>query len=181
MWLYISWVLVLLGAEISYAAQRLHAFVRRGLSEGLSPLSRQKAAVLALAHLAMRFQAGLAPQTLAETAQDLRLPEDVLAGVLAILAEAGMAVETGEEESHGYGLAVSPELIRVADVAGAVMECGGGDECSVLMADNGKVDGLFAAFGQVVRQSQANVTLAEFVRIEAEALRAEKMLAEGAA
>ena len=67
------------------------------------------------------------------------------------------------------------------NVAGAVMECGGGDECSVLMADNGKVDGLFASFGQVVRQSQANVTLAEFVRIEAEALRADKMLAEGAA
>ena len=181
MWLYISWVLVLLGAEISFAAQRLNAFVRRGLSEGLSPLARQKAAVLALAHLAKRFQAGLAPQTLPETAQELRLPEDVLGGVLGILAEAGMAVKIGEEDNQGYGLAVSPELIHVADVAGAVMECGGGDECGVLMADDARMESLFTAFGLAVRQSQANVTLAEFVRPEAEALRVERMMSEGAA
>ena len=180
-WLYISWVLVLLGAEISFAAQRVHAFVRRGLSEGLSPLSRQKTAVLGLAHLAGRFQAGLAPQTLSETAQDLRLPEDVLGGVLGILTEAGMAVEIGDEELRGFGLAVSPELIRMADVAQAVLECGGGDECSMLMADDGRVDALFSAFGQAVRESRANVTLAEFVRKDAEALLVEKMLSGGGA
>lgn len=180
-WLYISWVLVLLGAEISFAAQRLHAFVRRGLSEGLSPLSRQKAAVLALAHLARRFQAGLPPQTLSETAQSLRLSADVLEDVLGLLAEAGMAVEIGDEESRGFGLAVSPELIRMADVAGTVLECGGGDECSMLMADDDRVDALFSAFGQAVRGSEANVTLAEFVRGEVEALRAGRMLSGGGA
>jgi len=180
-WLYISWVLVLLGAEISFAAQRLHAFVRRGLSESLSPLSRQKAAVLALAHLAGRFQAGLPPQTLAEACQALRLPEDVLCGVLEILTEAGMTVEIGDEDLRGYGLAVSPEMIRVADVAAAVLECGSGEECSVLMSDDGRVDSLFQAFGQALRESAANVTLAEFVRTEAEALRVDRMLSAGGA
>jgi membrane protein len=178
-WLYISWVLVLLGAEISFAAQRVHAYVRRGLSEGLSPLSRQKAAVLALAHLAVRFQAGLPPQTLAETSQALRLPEDVVGGVLELLVQPGMTVEIGEEESRGFGLAVSPELIRLADVAAAVQECGNGDECDVLLADDGRVDALFQSFGQAVRESKANVTLAEFVRTDAETLLAEKMLAGG--
>jgi len=180
-WLYISWVLVLLGAEISFAAQRVHAYVRRGLSEGLSPLSRQKTALLALAHLAGRFQAGLPPETLAETGQALRLPEDVLDGVLGILAEAGLAVEIGDEELRGYGLAVSPEMIRVADVAAAVLECGNGDECSVLLADDGRVDALFQAFAQAQRESAANVTLAEFVRAEAEALRVDRLLSAGGA
>lgn len=180
-WLYISWVLVLLGAEISFAAQRLHVYVRRGLSEGLSPLSRQKTAVLALAHLAGRFQAGLPPQTLAEACQALRLPEDVLGGVLEILTEAGMTVEIGDEDLRGYGLAVSPEMIRVADVAAAVLECGNGEDCSVLMSDDGRVDSLFQAFGQALRESAANVTLAEFVRTEAEALRVDRMLSAGGA
>ena len=180
-WLYISWVLVLLGAEISFAAQRLHAFVRRGLSEGLSPLSRQKAAMLALAHLAKRFQAGLAPQPLSATAQELRLPEDVLADVLVILTEAGMTVEIGDEDLRGFGLAVSPELIRVADVAAAVLECGGGEECGLLMTDDGRVDALFQAFGQAVRESRANVTLADFVREDAEALLMERMMSVGGA
>ena len=165
-WLYISWVLVLLGAEISFAAQHLHAFVRRGLSEGLSPLSRQKVAMQALAHLASRFQAGLPPQTLPQVAQTLRLPEDVLADVLRLLAGVGMTAELCDEESHGFTLAISPELIRVADVAGAVLECGGGDECGLLMTDDGRVDVLFAEFSKAVRTSAANVTLAEYVRGE---------------
>jgi len=180
-WLYISWVLVLLGAEISFAAQRVHSYVRRGLSESLSPLSRQKTAVLALAHLATRFQTGQAPQPLSETAQALRLPEDVLGGVLDMLTQAGMTVEIGEEESRGYGLAVSPELIRLADVAATVLECGNGDDCDVLLADDGRVDALFKTFAQAMRESQANVTLAEFVRKDAETLLVEKMLVAGEA
>jgi membrane protein len=178
-WLYISWVLVLLGAEISFAAQRVHTYVRRGVSEGLSPLSRQKTAVLALAHLARRFQAGLAPLPLARTARELRLPEDVLGGVLGALAEAGLTVEIGDEDSRGYGLAVSPELICMADVAKAMLECGSGDECSELMADDGRVDALFKAFGLALRESEANVTLAQFVRKDVEELLARRPKSEG--
>jgi membrane protein len=177
-WLYISWVLVLLGAEISFAAQHLHAYVRRGLSEGLSPVSRQKAAVLALGHLAARFEAGLAPLALPSLAQALRVPVDVLEDVLGLMTEAGMAVELQDEEARSFGLAVSPEMIRMADVAATVLECGNGFECGSLMTDDGRVDALFAAFGQAVRESRANVTLAEFVRGEAEALRAGKALAD---
>ncbi|MDP3428623.1 MAG: hypothetical protein Q8S17_14780, partial [Humidesulfovibrio sp.] len=153
--------------------------VRRGFSEGLSPLSRQKTAVLVLAHLARRFQAGLAPQPLSAAVQDLRLPEDVLAEVLGTLTAVGMTVEIGDEDSRGFGLAVSPELIRVADVAAAVLECGGGDECGVLMADDGRVDALFQDFAQAARASSANVTLADFVRKDAEALLVERLLSVG--
>ncbi len=171
-WLYISWVLVLLGAEIAFATQHLHAYVRRGLSETLSPLSRQKAALLALAHLAERFEAGLPPQNLAETAKALRVPADILEDVLGLLSETGLTVELLDEEARSFGLAVAPELIRVADVATAVLECGGGDECGVLMADDGRVEALFAGFAQAVQGSAGNVTLAEFVRVEAERLKA---------
>jgi len=69
----------------------------------------------------------------------------------------------------------------MADVAGAVLECGGGDECGALMADDGRVDALFQAFGQALRESAANVTLAEFVRADVEALLVDRMLAAGAA
>lgn len=177
-WLYISWVLVLLGAEISFAAQHLHAYVRRGLSEGLSPASRQKSALLALAHLTTRFQAGLPPQPLPQIAQILRLPVDVLEDVLGLLAEVGLTVEIASEEARSFTLAVSPELIRVADVSKAVLECGGGDECGMLMSDDGRVDALFAEFDKAMRGSAANVTLAEFVSGEVSSLRAGRGVSE---
>jgi membrane protein len=175
-WLYISWIIVLLGAEISYAAQHLHSFVRRGLSERLSPLSRQKVAVAAITHIAARFAAGLSPLSVEALSRELRLPEDVVLDALTALAEAGLTVPLGdaasEGENRGYGLAVSAENIRMAEVLDVLALCGDGGDCGGMVMHDG-VEPLFAAIGEAVRTSPANVTLAEFSRQEAEALRGE--------
>jgi len=168
-WLYISWIIVLLGAEVSFAAQHLHAFVRRGLSANMSPLSRQKVAVAALAHLAARFQAGLSPLSVEELARNLHLPEDVVLDTLSTLAEAGMTVPLGEEDARGYGLAVAAENIRLASVAEVIATCGDGGTCGTVFETG--ADPLFEAFAEAVRQSPANTTLAEYARAEAESLR----------
>jgi len=169
-WLYISWIIVLLGAELSYAVQHLHAFVRRGLAMNMSPLSRQKVAVTALTHLAGRFAAGFAPLTLVELAREIHLPEDVLQETLAALAEAGMTVPLGEEEDErGYGLAIAAENIRLADVVAVIENCGEGSSSGSLLKSD--TDPLFAAFAEAVRKSPANVTLAEYAAGTTEELR----------
>jgi len=170
-WLYISWIIVLLGAEVSYAVQHLGAFVRRGLSVNMSPLSRQKVAIAALAHIQARFSAGLSPLSGAELARALQLPEDVVMENLAALAEVGLTVPLGEEEERGFGLAVAAENIRLADVVAVIENCGDGLSCSTVLESS--VDPLFAAFAEAVRQSPANVTLAEYAESETEALRTE--------
>ncbi len=168
-WLYISWIIVLLGAEVSFAVQHLHAFVRRGLSVNMSPLSRQKVAVAALGHLAARFQAGLSPLSVEELSRNLHLPEDVVQDTLSALADAGMTVPLGEEDARGYGLAVAAENIRLASVAEVIATCGDGGTCGTVFETG--ADPLFEAFAEAVRQSPANTTLAEYARAEAESLR----------
>lgn len=175
-WLYISWIIVLLGAELSYAVQHLGSFVRRGLSENISPLSRQKVAVAALAHIAARFAAGLSPLSAAELSRALHLPEDVLTETLAACAEVGMTVPLGEEEERGYGLAVAAENIRLADIVGVVENCGDGLSCGTVLESD--TDPLFEAFARAVRECPANVTLAEYARPAAEALRSEAARAQ---
>jgi len=170
-WLYISWIIVLVGAEVSHAVQHLGAFVRRGLSENMSPLSRQKVAVAALTHIEARFAAGLSPLSGTELATVLHLPEDVVMETLAALAEVGLTVPLGEEDQRGYGLAVAAQNIRLADVAAVIENCGDGQSCRTVMESS--VDPLFAAFAEAVRESPANVTLADYAQSEAEALRTE--------
>lgn len=173
-WLYISWIIVLLGAEVSYAAQHLHAFVRRGLSESLSPLSRQKVAVAALRRIAARFAAGLAPETVAEAALGLGLSEDAVLEALASLSEAGMVVPVGGEDEPGFVLAVAAENIRLADVVLAVQNCGDGANCGLVLGQDEGVEGLFAELTQALRLSPANVSLEEFARPLAGELRGEQ-------
>jgi membrane protein len=159
-WLYISWIIVLLGAEVSYAVQHLGAFVRRGLSMNMSPLSRQKVAVAALTHIAARFAAGLSPLSSAELSRVLHLPEDVVQENLSACAEVGLTVPLGEEETRGYGLAVAAENIRLADIVAVVENCGAGLNCGTVLESS--VDPLFESFAEAVRSSPANVTLAQY-------------------
>ncbi|MDP2846970.1 MAG: YhjD/YihY/BrkB family envelope integrity protein [Humidesulfovibrio sp.] len=169
-WLYISWIIVLLGAEVSYAVQHLHAFVRRGLSARLSPLSRQKVAVAALTHIAARYAAGLSPLPVDALARALHLPEDVVMDTLAALADAGMAVPLGDEESRGYALAMAAENIRMAEVLEVLAVCGDSGDCGGMVIHPG-VDPLFQTFSEALRQSPANVTLAEFAQSETAEMR----------
>lgn len=170
-WLYISWIIVLLGAEICYAVQHLRSFVRRGLSVNISPLSRQKVALAALAHVAARFQAGFAPLSVDELSRELTLPEDIVSDALAACAEAGITVPVGEDDRRGYGLAVAAENIRLADVVEVIEGCGAGIACATVLES--EVDPVFEAFNKAMRESPANVTLAEYARPRAESLRSE--------
>jgi membrane protein len=176
-WLYISWIIVLLGAEVSYAAQHLRAFVRRGLSVNISPLSRQKVAVCALAHIAARYAAGLAPLSVLELSRAVRLPEDMVGAALDALVQADIAVAVGDGEAEdgarAYALAIAAENIRLADVAEVVQNCGEGTNCGTLIAT--EADGLFAAFAEAVRQSPANITLAEYIVPEVARLRSDEV------
>ena len=170
-WLYISWIIVLVGAELSYAMQHLGAFVRQGLAEQLSPLSRQKVAMASMRHIAARFAAGLSPLPSVELARTLRLPPDVVEESLAACAASGLTVPLGDEEAHGYGLAIAAENIRLAEIVAVVDNCGEGMSCGAVVESD--VDGVFEAFAEAVRSSPANVTLAEYAKNEAESLKSE--------
>lgn len=180
-WLYISWILVLLGAEIAYAWQHLDSHVRRGLADSLSPRSRQKVAVLAMNHMAARFLAGAQPHTLRQMAVALHLPEESLADALEALSAVGLAVplalggQGGSGEEQGYALAVDPRTIRMAEVAGAVLVCGSADACSEVLGEAERAEGLLEELARAARNSAANRTLAEFAGEEVERVRAEEL------
>jgi membrane protein len=170
-WLYISWIIVLLGAEVSYAVQHVHAFVRRGLTESLSPASQQKVTVAALRRIAARFSAGLPPETVPQAARELALPEDAVREGLATLTDIGIVTPTAGEEEPGFVLAVAAENIRMAEVLLAVQNCGDGGSCGILLGQDDQVEALLDGMARSLRESPANISLEEFSRPLVEELR----------
>jgi membrane protein len=165
-WLYISWILVLLGAEICYAFQNLGSAVRRGMVENLSPRARQRVALMVLGSITARFLDGFGPRPVREVARALRLPEDAVQDALALLALAGVtvALKEDDEEEPSFTLAVAPDKILLSEVAAAVLTCGESQGCGELFAQTDRADAVLDGFAQAAAQSPANMTLAEFAQ-----------------
>lgn len=123
-WLYLSWAIVLFGAQLSWAAQnvRRHWDERRG--ERASIASREAIALRAMAALAVAFQRGTAPLSAEELAERLRAPASLVAEALRALAAAGLCSEVVGPEASAYQPARPLGQIAPAHVLAAVRQFG---------------------------------------------------------
>lgn len=107
-WLYVSWVIVLLGAEVAHACQSVttYPFGRFAATSSRTTGSTASAYVREwLAHtlyfsLLESFTAGTAPWSAADFAQQHRLPIWLVREVIAILAQARLIVEVADTPEH---------------------------------------------------------------------------------
>jgi len=126
LWLYLAWLIVLFGCEVSFQAQMLPregALRRRRL---MSPGDgRFTLGVQALVTIARAFRDGAqAPDELA-LAERLEVSTVLLRPILAGFERAGLIIH-GDSRSAPLALIKNPELITIADVMLAV---GGTAEC----------------------------------------------------
>jgi membrane protein len=116
MWLFLSWLVVLVGAQFSYAYQNQRAFRRAALARTGSRGFVEAAALTALTRVAKAFEAGEPAHALGDLAEALELPEGSLETPFARLAEAGLLAAGDEEDLRVYRLARPADRIRLSDV-----------------------------------------------------------------
>lgn len=115
LWTYLSWILVLFGARVTYAAQSsAHAFPGE-----LSKIAATKELVAAqvLRQIALDFKLGHPPREAAALSEVLRIPARQLREALSVLSEADLIRELAE---RGWQPAHPLAQIRLADVYRAV-------------------------------------------------------------
>jgi membrane protein len=161
MWLYISWVIVLLGAEVSYAWQNVGTFVKQRYFGKASPIERQKIALVMLSMIVKRFESG-EPLPCAEDVSDhLLAPLPLVEELGDLFIEAGLLVPVQRGDCEVYGPARRLDGIRVDEVVRIVNTDAGQRTGSSFSGHFSFVGELFSSLGNAVRESEHNLTLAE--------------------
>ncbi len=97
-WLQISWLIVLFGAEISYALQNIETYEFEPDCSRVSPSFKKLLSLQIMHSLTKNFSDGLTPLTADQISHTLEIPHRLVNHILYELVQCGIAVETKTEE-----------------------------------------------------------------------------------
>ncbi|MDR2963629.1 MAG: YihY/virulence factor BrkB family protein [Bacteroidales bacterium] len=114
-WLQTSWIVVLLGAEIAYAAQNITTFESEIASNNMSHSLRISLSLWILHAIILRFEEGKSALRLSELSETLSIPQKLLSTLLSRLIDAGLLCEnrTIDEKYSTFTPALSPDFMTV--------------------------------------------------------------------
>lgn len=161
MWIYISWVVVLLGSEASFAWQNVNSFVKQRFFGAASALERQKIAVIMMTFLAKRFHNSEPLPSVEEISDRLMAPVPLVSDLFEVMTTAGLTVRTANVDCEVYAPARALDDIRIVDIIGVVNSEGGGKTGNVFRTRFQFIDGLFDGLRRDVESSGDNLTLLE--------------------
>jgi len=162
-WLQISWLVVLFGAEISHATQNNRQQGYAHPDPDVSPYFQQLISLLIVHRIVKRFGTGetaLTPQALSRA---LALPEQITRGILNRLVASGILsqVVPSDNGEPGFLPAIDTEMITVQRVSEAVHQYGGNEISLPEGPASEALEEALAVFRQAVEASPANRLLKE--------------------
>jgi membrane protein len=158
-WLYLSWLILLVGASVAFYAQHPEYLFAKGGEPRLSNRMRERVALSAMTLVAQRFVTGERAPAQAEFTQALGVPMHALQAVLDSLEGAGLIAQSAEEPAR-YLPCRDPSLVSVSQVLAAVRSAGEEDFLAPeAMPVPQSVDRVLDEIRQVVDGSVGETTL----------------------
>lgn len=160
-WIYISWVLVLLGSQVSYAWQNINSFVKQRYFGAATPYERQKVALLMMIVLARRFHTGGPLPSVEEISDAIMAPATLVSDLFGVLQRAGYTVLADVPGCEVYAPARELREMRVLDVLKVVNMEGEKRVYEEFDQKYGFLDKLLGSMGAATAASPDNLTLLE--------------------
>jgi len=115
LWMHVSWIIVLFGAELSYANHNVESYEFESETRNISPFNKKILTLYILQLLVTNFQAGIAPSTPAQISHTLQIPNTLVRAIINDLVEAGLinAVRTGADKESFYQPALDINKISI--------------------------------------------------------------------
>jgi membrane protein len=119
-WIFFSWAIVLLGAELAFALQNFTTFRQARVGEEPRPAEREAVGLALATRLARAFRAGVGGVTAEELASGLDVPVRTVRALLDDFERAGLVAPRGDDKLDGFQLGRAAESISVAELLTAL-------------------------------------------------------------
>ena len=157
-WIQLSWLIVLMGSEISFAVQNVdtHGFPEG--SEKVSPRHKRILSLMIARHVFRNFSAGEKPLTPSRIANALGMPSLLVHRIVAEFSCAGFlsAVKTEEGEEAAYQPSRDIRGVTVNTVLDALERSGSTDLPFTPAGDFRAISDIVDAFGATIGRSPEN-------------------------
>jgi len=164
-WLYISWSILLTGANIAFYFQNPEYRTRLRLELKLSNRMKEKLALAVMAQVATQYYNRTAPWTLNALAHRLNIAAESLHSIIHCLVEQKLLLRTDAEPS-GYIPAQAPETIQVSDILRTVREA---EEDEIInlgrIPHSTEVENLFELYQNAAIKAMEHKTLKDLANI----------------
>ncbi len=117
-WMQISWIIVLFGAELSYASHNVESYELEFETRNISPFNKKILSLYVLQFLITNFMHGTGPSIPDRVSHSLHIPNSLVRSILNDLTEAGLInpvrTEFDKESSYQPALDINQISIKTA-------------------------------------------------------------------
>jgi membrane protein len=157
--LYFSWLIVLFGAQVSYAIQNHRSYLQQRAASRLDQLGRERLACRIVFYVVRQFLDNEPPLTADELATQLNMPPLLINQLVRRLVTARILIETNSDVLRVQPARL-PETISIADVLHALRA----DTTKKEPADSDLVADLLREIHAAERASSSNLRFSDLVR-----------------
>ncbi len=161
MWMQISWLIVLFGAEISYSDQNIDYYEFEKETQNISPHAKRIVSLLIAHRIIQNFKNGEIPLNASELSKDLRLPIRLVKNILCELVKARIVSEVNVEKSKvvAYQPAQYIERFTVRFISNSLDKLGHNEIIDPSLDKASRLLEIHDAFAKSVDQHSDNVLL----------------------
>jgi len=160
-WIQMSWVILLMGAQLSYYLQNITRYEFEFDVQTVSPRQKKRLSLLVMHSLIDDFVKGVKPRAPEEISLELSLPVRTVHDCLDILNESSMVTEVWNEELEKYVYQPATDINRMtlSFVLEQLDSSGSQHKVVINNSDYRKIDAALTKFETLIATSETNVLL----------------------
>jgi membrane protein len=157
-WLQISWVIVLLGAEISFSVQNVEKYEFDPDVQNLNLYSRKVLTLMIVRLVVRRFVEGEQPLTSKEISQQLEIPIRLVRDTVYMLLESNVfsEVTTLHDKEKAYQPARDVNMLTVSYVLHVIEHHGADKVLAVASKEKVQIEKILSKFDQLMKESDGS-------------------------
>ncbi len=162
LWIYVSWLLVLLGAQLAFAYQHASTYQKEEAGQDAAFAYRERVACRAFLEVARDFFAGRPPTDIDRVSHDIGIPRRLLQSVFTDLKHGGFVREV--EDTSSYVPARELEQVTVGAVVDHLRRGIGAELPMVHDPGTDALDAIFVRLDEALTREAGHISFKELVQ-----------------